>query len=265
MVSTPRGPSSSLRPRESLDTTLDAVVSSMNIREEFVEASEFENSGQRVVVGQRLMQAVSDICLGWIRMDGLDGQTRDFYLRQLRDWKRSGLEAVGAGSGRGLCVVRGPVFRRSAHGPAALGALGGVVLYAASKLMSIPEFRRLWLFRRREFVLAVITLVGAVVVGILQGVVLAIALSLLVMLFRLARPHEGVLGRVPGIAGMHDVDDYPDARTIPGCMFYRYAAPLGEPGFLGVGAQHVRRMRVPVCAESSAQRPTGRQCSTLAA
>ena len=74
--------------------------------------------------------------------------------------------------------------------------------------------------------LAVITLVGTVVVGILQGVVLAIALSLLEMLFRLARPHEGVLGRVPGIAGMHDVADYPDARTIPGCMFYRYDAPL---------------------------------------
>jgi hypothetical protein len=50
--------------------------------------------------------------------------------------------------------------------------------------------------------------------------------SLLEMLLRVARPHEGVLGRVPGIAGMHDVDDYPDARTIPGCMFYRYDAPL---------------------------------------
>jgi len=55
---------------------------------------------------------------------------------------------------------------------------------------------------------------------------LAIALSLLEMLYRLARPHEGVLGRVPGVAGMHDVADYPDARTLPGCMFYRYDAPL---------------------------------------
>src|SRR3954471_10485042 len=150
-----------------------------------------------------------------------------------------------------LCVIAVLFFAGPLMAPLPWAALGGVVLYAASKLVSIPEFRRLWLFRRREFVLAVITLVGTVVVGILQGVVLAIALSLLVMLFRLARPHEGVLGRVPGIAGMHDVDDYPDARTIPGCMFYRYDAPLGEPGFLGVGAQHVRRMRVPVCAESS--------------
>jgi len=125
-----------------------------------------------------------------------------------------------------LCVVAVLFVAGPLMAPLPWAALGGVVLYAAGKLVSIPEFRRLWSFRRREFVLAAITLVGTVVVGILQGVVLAIALSLLVMLFSLARPHEGVLGRVPGIAGMHDVDDYPDARTIPGCMFYRYDAPL---------------------------------------
>ena len=101
-----------------------------------------------------------------------------------------------------------------------------MVFYAAGKLFSIPEFRRLWRFRRREFMLGVITLVGTVLIGILQGVVLAIALSFLEMLHRLARPHEGVLGRVPGVPGMHDVADYPDARTLPGCMFYRYDAPL---------------------------------------
>jgi hypothetical protein len=59
------------------------------VLEEFVGPSEYENSGRRVVVGQRLMQAVSDIFLGWVRVQGFDGQTRDFYLRQLRDWKGS--------------------------------------------------------------------------------------------------------------------------------------------------------------------------------
>jgi uncharacterized protein (DUF2252 family) len=56
----------------------------------FVGASRFANQGQRVVAGQRLMQASSDIFLGWQRIDaGLDGQPRDFYVRQLRDWKLS--------------------------------------------------------------------------------------------------------------------------------------------------------------------------------
>ena len=56
----------------------------------FVGASSYTNQGQRVVAGQRLMQATSDIFLGWQRSEeGLDGQQRDFYVRQLRDWKYS--------------------------------------------------------------------------------------------------------------------------------------------------------------------------------
>ena len=56
----------------------------------FVGTSKYANQGQRVVAGQRLMQAASDIFLGWQRIKaGLDGRTRDFYVRQLRDWKYS--------------------------------------------------------------------------------------------------------------------------------------------------------------------------------
>ena len=56
----------------------------------YVGASKFANQGQRVVAGQRLMQASSDIFLGWQRIEvGLDGRQRDFYVRQLRDWKFS--------------------------------------------------------------------------------------------------------------------------------------------------------------------------------
>ena len=56
----------------------------------FVGASKYANQGQRVVAGQRLMQAASDIFLGWQRIKaGFDGRTRDFYVRQLRDWKYS--------------------------------------------------------------------------------------------------------------------------------------------------------------------------------
>ena len=57
--------------------------------ERFVGKSRYTNHGQRVVAGQRLMQASSDIFLGWQRVTGLDGKERDFYLRQLRDWKGS--------------------------------------------------------------------------------------------------------------------------------------------------------------------------------
>ena len=51
--------------------------------------SQYHNQGQRVVAGQHLMQAVSDIFLGWERTKGTDRVERDFYVRQLRDWKLS--------------------------------------------------------------------------------------------------------------------------------------------------------------------------------
>jgi uncharacterized protein (DUF2252 family) len=61
-----------------------------SVLEEFLGPSEFANHGERVVVGQRLMQATSDIFLGWLHVAaGLDGKPRDFYARQLKDWKGS--------------------------------------------------------------------------------------------------------------------------------------------------------------------------------
>ena len=61
-----------------------------SVLEGFLGHSEFANHGQRVVVGQRRMQAASDIFLGWLHQpSGIDGQPRDFYVRQLKDWKAS--------------------------------------------------------------------------------------------------------------------------------------------------------------------------------
>ncbi len=60
-----------------------------SVLERFLGASPYPHHGQRVVAGQRLMQAASDIFLGWIRIRGLDGMTRDYYVRQFHDWKGS--------------------------------------------------------------------------------------------------------------------------------------------------------------------------------
>ena len=70
--------------------------------EPFLGRSQFTNSGRRVVEGQRLMQSSSDIMLGWDRIPGLDGVTRDFYVRQLWDWKASA--DIGAMDERGLSM-----------------------------------------------------------------------------------------------------------------------------------------------------------------
>ncbi|MGC3992890.1 MAG: sulfate permease [Propionicimonas sp.] len=105
-------------------------------------------------------------------------------------------------------------------------ALGGIVLYAGLRLVDVPEFRRLARFRLSELLLALITFAAVLVTGLLYGIGIAVALSLLDLIRRIAHPHDGVLGYVPGMAGMHDVEDYPRASQVPGLVVYRYDSPL---------------------------------------
>jgi high affinity sulfate transporter 1 len=105
-------------------------------------------------------------------------------------------------------------------------ALGALVIFAALRLIDVPEYRRLAKFRRSELMLALLTAAGVLGLGVLYGVLAAVGLSILDLLRRVGRPHDSVLGFVPGVAGMHDIEDYPDARLEPGLLVYRYDAPL---------------------------------------
>ena len=105
-------------------------------------------------------------------------------------------------------------------------ALGAVVVYAAVRLIDVAEFRRIGRFRRTELALALGTTVAVLALGALQGVLVAVGLSVLDLLHRVTRPHDGILGFVPGLAGMHDIDDYPEAKPVPGLVVYRYDSPL---------------------------------------
>jgi SulP family sulfate permease len=105
-------------------------------------------------------------------------------------------------------------------------ALGALVVYAATRLVDVAGIRSVARFRRSELVLLVSATLGVFLLGALYGVLLAVALSLGDLLRRVARGHDAVQGFVPGLAGMHDVDDYPDAQQLPGLVVFRYDSPL---------------------------------------
>ncbi len=125
-----------------------------------------------------------------------------------------------------VCVI---VIMLTAHGLLSkfpVAALGALVVYAGLRLIEIPEFKRLYRFRRSEFLIAILTVIAVLLLGVLYGVIAAVGISILDLLRRVARPHDAVQGFVPGLAGMHDIEDYEDAELEPGLLVYRYDAPL---------------------------------------
>ena len=128
-------------------------------------------------------------------------------------------------------------------------ALAGLVVYAGLRLVDLRELRRIARFRRSELVLALLTLAAVLATGLLVGVGIALALSLLDLIRRIVHPHDGVLGFVPGLAGMHDVDDYPVSSLVPGLLVYRYDSPLffaNAEDFRARALANVERTRPPV-------------------
>ncbi|MEV5529339.1 SulP family inorganic anion transporter [Streptomyces prunicolor] len=124
--------------------------------------------------------------------------------------------------------------------------LGALVVYAAVRMIDLSGFHRLASFRRRELLLALGCLTGVLALDILYGVIVAVGLSVAELLTRVARPHDAVEGLVPGVAGMHDVDDYPQARTIPGLLVYRYDSPL-----FFANAENFRRRALAAVAQQA--------------
>lgn len=105
-------------------------------------------------------------------------------------------------------------------------ALGGVVVFAALQLIDVHGLRRLAAFRTSELGLAVAAMVGVLAFDVLAGILVAVGLSVADLFARVARPPASVLGRVPGLAGLHNIEDYPEAQQIPGLLVFRYDAPL---------------------------------------
>ena len=107
-----------------------------------------------------------------------------------------------------------------------VASLAGVVTVAVMRLFEPRAARTLWRVRRAEFAIGVAAMAGGALIGVLEGVVIAMALSLIDFVRRTSRPHDAVLGVVPGRPGYHDVARIREAEQLPGALVYRFDAPL---------------------------------------
>ncbi len=100
------------------------------------------------------------------------------------------------------------------------------VIVSVSRLLNLAELRRFYQSRKIDLALALVTLVGVFVTGVLPGLMIAVFLSLLIVLYQSSRPHLAVLGKIPGHQAYGDIDENPDAEQIPGLLIVRPDVPL---------------------------------------
>jgi sulfate permease, SulP family len=107
-------------------------------------------------------------------------------------------------------------------------ALGAIIIIASWGLVDIPAFRFLRKVNRTEFLLAVVTTLGVLTVGVLQGILVAVMLSLINVIFHISRPHDALLDDVDARGGTvyRGVSDKETSLTEPGLIVYRFDAPL---------------------------------------
>ena len=99
--------------------------------------------------------------------------------------------------------------------------LAAVVLMAVKGLIDVAELRHLWRVSRLDFAAAGVALAGVLLMGILDGVVIAVLASVLMLLWRGARPHVAFLGRIPGTNRFSDLARHPDNEPLPGVLAFR--------------------------------------------
>jgi high affinity sulfate transporter 1 len=121
-----------------------------------------------------------------------------------------------------LMIVLVPGLFRNLPQP----ALAAVVITASLSLADIPGTARLWRQRKAEFLLSIAAFLGVALLGVLPGIAIAVALSILNVFRRAWWPYDTELGRVEGLEGYHDVHSYPEAQHLPGLVIYRFDGPL---------------------------------------
>ena len=121
-----------------------------------------------------------------------------------------------------LMLVLAPGLLKNLPNP----TLAAVVIAASLSLADVPGTLRLWRQRRVEFLLSITAFLGVALLGVLQGIAVAVALSILNVFRRAWWPYQTTLGHVPGLEGQYDRTTHPEAEELPGLVIFRFDAPL---------------------------------------
>jgi SulP family sulfate permease len=122
-------------------------------------------------------------------------------------------------------------------------ALAVILIYAGFGLVEFDSMMRIYRFYPKSAMISALTTIGVLAAGVIPGILIGVALSLLGLINRVSHPHDAVLSAVPG-HGFHDLGDFSQTSTIPGLIAYRFYAPLLFPN----AAHFVTRVRAIIAA-----------------
>ena len=183
--------------------------------------------GESVGAGPRLRRAATSyeidadqelLALGAANLaTGLfGGFTTDASLSQTATAEAAGAKSQLASLVTAVLILATAVFLAPLFANLPNAVLGAIVIAASLSLMDVTEMRRYWAWRRTDFLIALVALIGVVLTTVLIGLIIAVLLSVAFLLYRASRPYVAALGRIPGYrATFGDVQRHPDAETDP--------------------------------------------------
>jgi len=177
--------------------------------------------------------------LGGFAVSGADSRTA------VNDSMGGKSQVTGLVAAAGLALTL--LFLTRPLGWLPMAVLSAVLVKAAMGLLDLKGLANLRRVSPREFRLSLITLLGVITVGVLPGVVVAVGVALVQLLVTASRPHDAVLGRVPGTSDFRDTTTHPGTESVPGLVLYRFDA-----GLVFFNADHFKARVRSVAREASA-------------
>jgi MFS superfamily sulfate permease-like transporter len=200
-----------------LGVALVSFCNAMVVARSFAAKNNYEVDADRELAALGASQVAAGLCQGFA-VSGTESRTAMNHAMGGKS-QLAGLVAAAA-MAIVLLFLTGPLR----YLPKA--ALGTVLIFAAIGLFDVMALRRLWRVSRAEFAVAVTTTIAVIALDVLEGILIAVALALLLLLKRSARPPDAVLVRVAGMKGFHDLAHHADTSATPGLLLYRFGAGI---------------------------------------
>jgi SulP family sulfate permease len=196
-------------------------------------------NGYEVDANQELTAlGVADVFAAFFQGFSITGSQARTTLNDSAGGKTQLASLVAAGT-LALCLV----FLTPVMAQLPVVALAVILIYAGFGLVEFDAMMRIYRFYPKSAMISALTTIGVLAAGVIPGILIGVALSLLGLINRVSHPHDAVLSSVPG-HGFHDLGDLSQPSTIPGLIAYRFYAPLLFPN----AAHFVARIRALIAA-----------------